>query len=297
LAIISSNAATSKDCGSSADKLFLAVSGDLPKTTLPINFQELMLTDHFPIIIKTLNENRTIHESSVCQSRHAKDGKDLPIKTPALAGLETKLAYVAGIILLVLTVLVVWLGINCDSNVRKVKTLQILLQGSSSTLTVTTGGNGQILVLVQTQLDVDWSTQRLLQQHYSEPVAIKKISTPEAEIEARLDHLLPNPLKIYLSQPDQPIFWLLKGNYSQPDRKIFQKILNQSLFSYLHIIVEIYTLEELLQGVEQWLEKNNVTWGSVNKKNTSIFIINASMNDRQSISVIDFAESFAKNRE
>ena len=292
LAIISSNAATSRECGSSDDKLFLAVSGDLPKTTLPINFQELMLSDHFPVIIKPLNGNWNIPESPVCQSIHAKGVKDLPIKTPALAGLKTKLAYVAGITLLVLTV--VWLGINYDSNVRKVKTLQSLLQGSSSPLTVTTGGNGKSLVLVQTQRDVDWSTQRLLQQHYSEPVAIKKISTLEAEIEARLDNLLPNLLKVDLSRPDQPIVRLLRGNYSNPDKELIQKILNQSLLSYSHVIVEVYTPEELLQRVEQGLAESNVPWRRVNKKNTSIFIINASMNDKQTISVIDFAERFAK---
>ncbi len=112
-----------------------------------------MLSNNFPIIINPLNGDCNIPESSVCQSIHAKGVKDLPIKTSALVGLKTKLAYVAGITLLVLTV--VWLGINYDSNVRKVKTLQSLLQGGSSLLTVTTGRNGKSLVLVQTQRDVD----------------------------------------------------------------------------------------------------------------------------------------------
>lgn len=49
-----------------------------------------------------------------------------------------------------------------------------------------------------------------------------------------------------------------------------------------------------MQRVEQGLAESNVPWRRVNKKNTSIFIINASMNDKQTISVIDFAERFAK---
>lgn len=276
------------------NRLFLRLGGDLTKSKQPIIFQEMMLADSFPLLIKAINTPWRTPPSSSASSPLAEEADEAADTTNSTVRPQRKLIYLAVVALVLAATFIGWLAWNDNAEVRKVKNLEALLQGSSSPLTVTTGENGRSLVLVQTQRDIDWSTQRLLREHYAEPVMIKKISVLENEIEEQLGKILPGLLKVDLSQPCQPIIRRLQGDTPQPDNTLVQQTLTRFLTCHPQSIIENYTSAELLRKAEQGLAESNVPWRVVNKNTTPIFIINASLNDKQTISAIDFAEKFTK---
>ncbi|CNJ24058.1 PrgH/EprH family type III secretion apparatus protein [Yersinia mollaretii] len=291
VAITSDDAASSPE-QESTEMLYLTLSGDCPDIKQPVVFQELMLTEHFPVVIKMLNTPWNTEEI-------------LPLPAQATTREKTESrtstrqfkphpAFLAGIALVVLAAFTGLQVLTYNSEGRKVKTLETLLQGSSSPLTVTTSGNGQSLVLVKTQRDLDWSTQRLLREHYQEPVIVKKTSTLESEVENQLNGIVPGLLKVDLSLPCQPVIRRLKGNYPQLDNKHIQQTLSSFIGCSTKSQIESYSSAELFSKAEQGLTESNVPWRVVNKNSTPIFIINASLTDKQTLSAIDFADEYTK---
>lgn len=295
LAFVCDNDATSAPETENTGQWYLTLSGDCPDIKQPVIFQEVMLAEQFPVVIKMLNTPWNSEESSSL-SVQITDVESTVSHVRTRSSAERKLnpVYVAGIMLAVLTTVIGWKLVNYNSEARQVKTLETLLQGSSSPLTVTTGGDGQSLVLVRTQRDLDWSTQRLLREHYQEPVILKKIASLEEEIETQLGKQLPGLLKVDLTLPCQPVIRWLKGDYPAPENKLIKQTLADFLGCSVKTQLESYTATELMHKAEQGLTESNVPWRVSNKSGTSVFIINASLNDRQALSAIDFSKHFTK---
>lgn len=295
LAIVCEDDATSASEAENIEKWYLTLSGDCPDIKQPVIFQEVMLTEQFPVVIKMLNTPWNSEESlSLNVQTTGVESTISDVRTPLPIGRKINSIYVAGIMLAALTAVIGWKLVNYNSEARQVKTLETLLQGSSSPLTVTTGGNGQSLVLVRTQRDFDWSTQRLLREHYQEPVTLKKIAALEEEIETKLGKKLPGLLKVDLTLPCQPVIRWLKGNYPAPENKIIKQALTDFLGCPVKIQLESYNATELMHQAEQGLTESNVPWRVNNKSGTAVFIVNASLNDKQALSAIDFSKHFTK---
>ncbi|CNL54969.1 PrgH/EprH family type III secretion apparatus protein [Yersinia aldovae] len=295
LAIVCDDDVISEQETESVDQWYLTLNGDCPDIKQPVIFQEVMLAEQFPVVIKMLNTPWN-SEESVPLNVQTTDVENAvsDIRTSPSAERKFNSVYVAGIMLAVLATFIGWQVLNYNSEARQVKTLETLLQGSSSPLTVTTGENGQSLVLVKTQRDLDWSTQRLLREHYQEPVTLKKITSLEEEIETQLGKQIPGLLKVDLTLPCQPVIRWLKGDYPAPDNKQVLQTLTRFLGCPVKSQLESYSATELLRKAEQGLTESNVPWRVSNKSGTSIFIINASLNDKQALSAIDFSKHFTK---
>ncbi len=295
LAIVCEDDATSASEAENIEKWYLTLSGDCPDIKQPVIFQEVMLAEQFPVVIKMLNTPWNSEKSlSLNVQTTGVENAISDVGTPLPVGRKINSIYVAGIMLAALTAVIGWKLVNYNSEARQVKTLETLLQGSSSPLTVTTGGNGQSLVLVRTQRDFDWSTQRLLREHYQEPVTLKKIAALEEEIETELGKKLPGLLKVDLTLPCQPVIRWLKGNYPAPENKIIKQALTDFLGCPVKIQLESYNATELMHQAEQGLTESNVPWRVNNKSGTAVFIVNASLNDKQALSAIDFSKHFTK---
>ncbi|WP_253278016.1 PrgH/EprH family type III secretion apparatus protein [Yersinia enterocolitica] len=295
LTIVCDDDAISAPEAENIDKWYLTLSGDCPDIKQPVIFQEVMLAEHFPVVIKMLNTPWNSEESSsLCAPITMLETAESDTHAPLPTRRKFNPAYVGGMLLVVLTTVIGWQVLNYNSEARQVKTLETLLQGSSAPLTVTTDGKGQSLVLVRTQRDLDWSTQRLLREHYQKPVTLKKIAALEEEIETELDKQLPGLLKVDLTLPCQPVIRWLKGNYPAPDNKIIKQTLTDFLGCPIKSRLESYNATELIHKAEQGLTESNVPWRVDNKSGTAVFIINASLNDKQALSVIDFSENFTR---
>lgn len=295
LAIVCEDDATSASEAENIEKWYLTLSGDCPDIKQPVIFQEVMLAEQFPVVIKMLNTPWNSEKSlSLNVQTTGVENAISDVGTPLPVGRKINSIYVAGIMLAALTAVIGWKLVNYNSEARQVKTLETLLQGSSSPLTVTTDGNGQSLVLVRTQRDFDWSTQRLLREHYQEPVTLKKIAALEEEIETELGKKLPGLLKVDLTLPCQPVIRWLKGNYPAPENKIIKQALTDFLGCPVKIQLESYNATELMHQAEQGLTESNVPWRVNNKSGTAVFIVNASLNDKQALSAIDFSKHFTK---
>ncbi|WP_042806659.1 PrgH/EprH family type III secretion apparatus protein [Yersinia massiliensis] len=293
IAIISDDSEVSSEIGTEGG-LYLTLSSDCLDIKQPIIFQELMLAEYFPVLIKMLET--PWNEQEV-----------LPLPTQTIAEDETEgtsrspitqnkphLAFMAVIVLAVLAAFTGWQVLTYNTEARKVRTLETLLQGSTSPLTVTTSGNGQSLVLVQTQRDLDWSTQRLLKEQYQEPVIVKKISALEEEIENQLSGILPGLLKVDLSLPCQPVIRRLNTHISELDNKRIQQTLTHFVACATRSEMEQYSSKALFEKAEQGLTKSNVPWRVAHKNSSPIFIINANLNDKQTLSAINFADEYTK---
>ncbi|MHA0902027.1 PrgH/EprH family type III secretion apparatus protein [Enterobacter ludwigii] len=267
----------------------LKVTGENLALSLPVIWQELMLPEYFPVLLKKPEDAWRGHALPPTPSAEA------PLEDPSLiqpAEGRRKEVYLAGALLLALVITAIWQGINYNSTEHKIKTLGGLLQDSSSPITVMRGEKGTSLVLVKTQRDADWSTQRLRREQFPDPVIIKKVSTFEEEIEKQIIGQIPGLLKVDLTIPCQPLIRRLKSNGAQPDLKQAAKTINRLLGCSQEVRLVEFSPAELFKQAEQGLLKSNVPWRVINKDGNPVFIVNASLNDKQILSVMEFAKEF-----
>jgi hypothetical protein len=293
IAIISDDREETSEIAST-EGLYLTLSGDCPETKQPITFQELMLAEHFPVVIKMLETPWNKQEISSLTTQMIVEDETESVSRNLITQNKFHPAFVAASVLVVLAAFIGWQVLTYNTEAKKVKTLETLLQGSTSPLTVTTSGNGQSLVLVKTQRDLDWSTQRLLKEHNQEPVIVKKISALEDEIENQLSGILPGLLKVDLSLPCKPVIRRLNTHISELDNKRIQQTLTHSVACATRSEMEQYSSKALFEKAEQGLTKSNVPWRVANKNSSPIFIINANLNDKQTLSAINFADEYTK---
>nr|EHZ7765841.1 type III secretion system protein PrgH [Providencia rettgeri]EIJ7168983.1 type III secretion system protein PrgH [Providencia rettgeri] len=181
-------------------------------TEIPIVFQQLLLADIFPIVIKMQDtEWQSPQIPETLQTSEAEN--PLPIvktkvKKPAkqkssLFNKQTMLVFFLTLFS-IFVVYTIFQYIPAQSTEKKVKALEQILQGSQSPIIVTQGTSNESLILVKTQRDSDWSMQRLVKAKYNEKFSIKIVNKLEQEIENKLIEIVPDTLKVELTNPCNP---------------------------------------------------------------------------------------------
>lgn len=271
-------------------------------TEIPIVFQQLLLADIFPIVIKMQDtEWQSPQIPETLQTSEAEN--PLPIvktkvKKPAkqkssLFNKQTMLVFFLTLFS-IFVVYTIFQYIPAQSTEKKVKALEQILQGSQYPIIVTQGTSNESLILVKTQRDSDWSMQRLVKAKYNEKFSIKIVNKLEQEIENKLIEIVPDTLKVELTNPCNPIIVTIDNNNLINKEKNIDKLLSSYFSCYIKSEIKKISFGELLQKAELGLTESNVQWRKITKENKVIFIIKDSLNDNQTASLINFTNSFYK---
>ncbi|EMT6576404.1 MULTISPECIES: PrgH/EprH family type III secretion apparatus protein [Providencia] len=270
-------------------------------TEIPIALQQLLLADIFPIVIK-MQDTEWLSPQAPKTSQSSEAENPLPIaktkvkrsvkQKPSLFNKQTILVLLFTLFSLFI-VYAAFQYIPVQSAEKKVKTLENILQGSHYPIIVTQSENNKSLILVQTQRDFDWSMQQLVKAKYNDSFLIKIISKLENEIENKLSDISPEILKIDLSNPCYPVITTINNNLIAKEENI-NKLLSNYFSCHVKNEIKQISFGELLQKAELGLTESNVQWRKITKDNKVIFIIKGSMNDNQTVSLINFTNSFYK---
>nr|WP_272521997.1 PrgH/EprH family type III secretion apparatus protein [Providencia sp. PROV202] len=289
---------------------FSIVSHDESSNSLAINFQqdgksrhftvtlqEILLIDTFPIAIKLLNTEWNHPERATkplpSQSLSPTEHNSIAIKQKPKFNQKWLFAFL--LLFVVVFILFVEFQNNPKNNTEKqIKNIDNILKGSSSSIIYTQNKNGEILILVKSQRDEDWSRQILLKSDYQEKYTIRKINTLEKEIEDKLIDTVPNLLKVDIRNPCQPVIRVVKNPLPNNDDKNINRILSNYFSCYNQSQLVQIPLEELIKKAELGLTESNVKWQRITKGNYVIFVIRDSLNDKQTLSLISFTNSFSQ---
>lgn len=276
-------------------------------TEIPIVFQQLLLADLFPIAIKTQDTDWSspkMVESPLMTEIEATLPEVEPeekIKRKKVKKTQNTTFFNKQIILKCLfTLLAIMIAygifqyIPTQNAEKRVKTLEQILQGSQYPIIVTQGTRNESLILVKAQRDFDWSMQRLVKAKYNEKFSIKITNKLEQEIENKLIEIVPDTLKVELTNPCNPIVVTIANNNLINEEKSIDKLLSSYFSCYIKSEIKKISFGELLQKAELGLTESNVQWRKITKDKKVIFIIKDSLNDNQTASLIDFTNSFYK---
>lgn len=271
--------------------LILSINDGVKSITIPVVYQELMLADSFPIAFKILN---TPWEISIFEPIMA----DIRIddrKTKLSPAIKSKQKFIfLGLFVIALFSIVLIAQIYSSSNLsKKINTVENILQGSNYPIIVTLDNKNETLILVQTQREADWSIQRFYKEKYNEKYTIKRIDILEKEIETKIADYIPSVLKVDLSNPCQPIVRKIKEQTLAKDEKIINEVMRDYLGCYKNSEVFTIPSHELLKLAEVGLAESHVPWKKINKDKTVIFLIQGSLNDKQTSSILQLANQFA----
>ncbi|CAG9407002.1 Protein PrgH [Providencia alcalifaciens] len=281
----------------SSNNLTINLKQDGKSRHLTATLQEILLIDTFPIAIKLLNTEWNYPE---------KDQKPLPSQSQSFteqsptaikqkSKLNNKWYFVFLLLFAVIFILFVEFQINPKNNTEKqIKNIDNILKGSYYPIVYTQNKKGEMLILVKSQRDEDWSRQVLLKSDYQEKYTIKKINSLEKEIEGKLIDTIPNLLKVDISNPCQPIIRVVKNPLPNNDDKNINRTLSNYFSCYNQSQLVQVPLEELIKKAELGLTESNVKWQRITKGNYVIFVIRDSLNDKQTLSLISFTNSFSQ---
>ncbi|ENU1226657.1 MULTISPECIES: PrgH/EprH family type III secretion apparatus protein [Providencia] len=275
-------------------------------TEIPIIFQQLLLADIFPIAIKMQDtdwqspqplENALMSEvegslPATKTTTRNKVRKSATEKSP-LFNKQTMLLFFFTLFAIFIFY-VIFQYIPDQSAEKKVKTLEHILQGSHYPITVTQNVSNESVILVKTQRDADWSMQRLVKAKYNEKFSIRIINKLEKEIENKIIEVFPDTLKLDISNPCNPTITIIANNISTDTQKKIDKLLSNYFRCYTKSEIKKVILGELLQKAELGLTESNVQWRKITKDNKVIFIIKDSLDDNQTVSLINFTNTFHK---
>ncbi|HHR6080792.1 TPA: PrgH/EprH family type III secretion apparatus protein [Providencia alcalifaciens] len=264
---------------------------------LTATLQEILLVDVFPIAIKPLNTEWNYLEKNP-QSQSIQVNANTDLNSTAIkqkSKFNKKWFFVFLLLFVVVFVLFVEFQNSPKNNTEKqIKNIDNILKGSYYPIIYTQNKKGEILVLVKSQRDEDWSRQVLLKSKYQEKYIIRKTNTLEKEIEDKLIDSVPNLLKVDISNPCQPIIRLVKSPLPNNDNKNINRILSDYFSCYKQSQILEVPLEELIKKAELGLTESNVKWQRITKGNYVIFVIRDSLNDKQTLSLISFTNSFSQ---
>ncbi|CAG9406732.1 PrgH/EprH family type III secretion apparatus protein [Providencia alcalifaciens] len=263
----------------------------------PITFQDILLIDRFPFIIKKLNDEWKTHHA-------VRDPNEIPVIHPENHSdyiKRYKVTFNKKWLILILLFLTIILSITFAFQInpkndaeKRIQSIDNILKGSQHPIIYTQGKNGKTLILVRTQRDADWSQQILLKKNHPENYTILKIKKLEEEIEEKLIDTVPNLLKVDIENPCQPIIRVIKSPLPNSN----EKNINQLLSTYFHCYKQSKIVEtpfnELIKKSELGLAESNVKWQKITKDNKVIFVIRDSLNDKQTLSLISFTNSFSQ---
>lgn len=194
---------------------------------IPINLHEMVLKDLFPFVIKHIDtpwENFT-HEETVqsdlviTKKSKYKFKKTLYIKKICVGISIIALAFISFMLI----------QDNSQNTIdKKNQAIGNVISGNHHPTIITEGKNNQFLILVKTQRDLDWSTQRLLKSKYRNDFTVNNMAKLEREIEDKISESIPHLLKIDINTPCNPIIKISDKTVSEEHKKI----INRTLLSY-----------------------------------------------------------------
>ncbi|WP_322740651.1 PrgH/EprH family type III secretion apparatus protein, partial [Providencia heimbachae] len=123
---------------------------------------------------------------------------------------------------------------------------------------------------------------------------IKKINQFEEELEDKLIESIPNILKIDLSNPCQPVIKKLSSDSEVKSNNAIDNLFSSYFSCYKKIEIHQINSDELLKKSELGLTESDVKWHKIVKDKKIIYVIKDSLNDKQTISLINFTNSFYK---
>ncbi len=256
-----------------------------------IDLQQTVLKELFPFTLKKID---TPWETS----RVVEDKQCKPIKTEKNHNKFNKSPYnyklIAGLSLFV-CILVGSFFLPKNSHLQKDIQLQFIekmLIGSTQKIVVTKDDKNAALILVQSQRDYDWAMQQLLKTKFRNNFSIKILHQLENEIENKISNNIPELLKIDLTDPCNPVIKSLSNPQIVKNNDFFNKTFSSNFSCYESYTTHTINIDELLKNAELGLTESHVKWHKITKNNKSIFIIKDSLNDKQTISLINFVNSF-----
>ncbi|HHE6471044.1 TPA: PrgH/EprH family type III secretion apparatus protein [Providencia rettgeri] len=271
-------------------------------TEIPVVLQQLLLADIFPIAIKMQDtdwQSPQVPEDQLTMAMEIPSPVTQPAvkktnkPTPSLFNKQTMLVFFFTLFSIFIAY-VTFQYIPEQSAEKKVKALEHILQGNHYPIIVTQRVNNESLILTKTQRDADWSMQRLVKEKYNEKFSIKIMSKLESEIENKLIEIIPELLKVDLSNPCNPIIKTIASDNLIDEERNINKFFSNYFSCYISSEIKQISFGELLQKAELGLTESNVQWRKITKDNKVIFIIKDSLNDNQTASLISFTNSFYK---
>lgn len=261
---------------------------------IPINLQEIVLKELFPFAIKEIDTDWEI--SSIDENK-----QNTLIKTENSYNKFNKSPYpyklLAGLSLFACIAVGYFYFLN-DSKPQKdmqVQSIENILEGSTQRTVVTKDNNNTALILVQSQRDYDWSMQRLLKSKFRNRFSINIQGQLEREIENQLSEEMPGVLKVDATDPCHPVIKVLSDDtIAQNSNPVIKKTFLSYFSCYTNHTLQTTNIDLLLKNAELGLTESHVKWHKITKENKSIFIVKDSLNDKQTISLITFVNSFYK---
>ncbi|MEY0232895.1 PrgH/EprH family type III secretion apparatus protein [Providencia manganoxydans] len=269
----------------------LHLNDGITSSKTPLICQELMLTDIFPIAFKELDTpwQLAINDSEIPNIVIEEERKNKSIQSTSKRNFIFLSLFIVFLFALVCIVKVY----STNNIVKKINTAESILQGSNYPITVTLNDKNETLILVQTQREADWSIQRLHKDKYNEKYTIKRIDILEKEIENKLADYIPSILKVDLSNPCHPIIRKIKEQTLAKDEKIINEVMHDYLGCYKNSKLVTVKFNELLSAAEVGLAESHVPWKKITKAKTTIYLIQGSLNDKQTASVVQLANQFS----
>ncbi|MDV5227709.1 PrgH/EprH family type III secretion apparatus protein [Providencia rettgeri] len=269
----------------------LYINDGIKSFNTPLIYQELMLTDTFPVAFKQLDVpwQLAIPEAEI-PDIFVDEGRKNKLSQKKS---RRNFIVLASFILLIFIIICAVKAFSTNQIEKRINTAENILQGSNYPIIVTLNNQGETLILVQTQREADWSIQRLHKEKYNEKYSIKRIDILEKEIESRISEYIPSILKIDLSNPCYPTVRKVKEQTLAKDEKIINEVMHEYLGCYKRSEIITIKFNELLSAAEVGLAESHVPWKKIDKDKTTLYLIQGSLNDKQTASVIQLANQFS----
>lgn len=274
-----------------AEKIAIKIHNKNKDTVFSIILQELLLVDIFPVVIKLLDTPWELADSKNSAPKILKNEKIKKKKTHPI--IKTSFI-ILSIFIVFFSFMVTFPNDNNHTQSKKITEIENILKGTQFPIIVSEEIQGKNLILVRTQRDLDWSMQRLVNTNYGERFIIKKINQFEEELEGKLIELIPNILKIDLSNPCQPVIKKLSIDSEVKSNDAIDNLFSSYFSCYKKIEIHQINSDELLKKSELGLTESDVKWHKIVKDKKIIYVIKDSLNDKQTISLINFTNSFYK---
>lgn len=258
---------------------------------IPIKLQQLVLKELFPFSLKEID---TPWEPSLI----AENKRHQPIKAEKTSNKFNKSPHNNKIFAALSLFALIFVGYLCfpkNSQLQKdvqLQAIENILIGSTQKAIVTKDNKNKVLILVQSQRDYDWSMQQLLKTKFRNSFSIKVKNQLEVEIENKISDEIPDLLKIDISNPCSPVIKSLSNQYIDKKNDFIEKLLSSYFSCYTNYTSQVTNIDELIKKSKLGLTESNVKWHKITENNKTVFIIKDSLNDKQTISAITFANSF-----
>ncbi len=257
------------------------------KVTFNVILQELLLVDIFPVIIKLIDTPWEASNSEKTQSKTTPS-----VKPKQQKKIKNNLFYFLALLTVFLSSIIIIQNKTNDIEATEIKSLESTLKGTQYPIIASRKIQGKNIILVKTQRDLDWITQRLIKINHNENFIIKKIDQFEDEIEDQLIKSIPDILKIDISNPCQPIIRKSSSNSHIKKNKVIDDLFSTYFICYQEANIVQINFDELLKKSELGMTESDVKWHKIVEDNKTIYVIKDSLNDKQTISLINFTNSF-----